>query len=138
MLCVSLGDNGPVVMRIAQALINNGYPEVAENLVDGLFDLNMQTAVQDYQRRNWLRSDGIVGPQTAAALQVDLTGANSCRSNYTPPPAPTPGTPASAPAPAPGSASAPVPSVAAGDDSSGGSGWLFALLAAAAAWKFSH
>ena len=56
---LKVGSTGPEVIRVQGAL----------NLdADGVFGLMTKAAVMDWQRRNNLTEDGIVGPKTYAAL----------------------------------------------------------------------
>ena len=54
------GDTGDDVKRLQQALNNNGY----KLDVDGSFGPATQSAVEQYQKDNGLKVDGIVGPET--------------------------------------------------------------------------
>ena len=56
------------IKEIQQALIRNGYPIVA----DGISGAKTKAAIIDFQKKNGLDADGIVGPKTIAKLQGDL------------------------------------------------------------------
>lgn len=60
------GDSGELVRNIQQQLINDGYHDIQNEL--GLFGHSTETAVRDFQMKNRLTVDGIVGPQTWVAL----------------------------------------------------------------------
>ncbi len=64
-MSVRIGARGQSVRDVQQALQTHGQPGVA---VDGLFGRQTREAVRAFQREHNLREDGIVGPQTAAAL----------------------------------------------------------------------
>ena len=65
------GSEGPQVAAL-QRQLKYGYPEFAGDLVvDGVFGLQTEAAVKEFQRRNrGLKVDGIVGPAMAAALRL--------------------------------------------------------------------
>ena len=68
---VSYGSKGSDVTELQRLLNNNGY-----NLsVDGDFGANTQAAVKDYQQKNGLAVDGIVGTNTWGALTAAQTPA---------------------------------------------------------------
>ena len=80
---VSYGSKGSNVTELQKLLNNNGY-----NLaVDGDFGKNTQNAVKDYQQKNGLAVDGIVGtntwgtltkaPDTSAATQTTTPAAST-------------------------------------------------------------
>ena len=72
MTTIRKGDKGSDV-RTCQELLNKlGYGLVA----DGVFGTKTETAVKDFQKKNNLTSDGIVGPKTWAVLQK-----NECNCN---------------------------------------------------------
>lgn len=72
MTTIRKGDKGSDV-RTCQELLNKlGYGLVA----DGIFGVKTETAVKDFQKKNNLTSDGIVGPKTWAVLQK-----NECNCN---------------------------------------------------------
>ena len=73
---VSYGSKGSDVTELQKLLNNNGY-----NLsVDGDFGSKTQAAVKDYQQKNGLSVDGIVGTNTWGAL----TKANTTQTTTTP------------------------------------------------------
>ena len=77
---VSYGSKGSSVTELQKLLNNNGY-----NLdVDGNFGSKTQAAVKDYQQKNGLSVDGIVGKNTWGAL----TGSSSSGSSSAAAPAP--------------------------------------------------
>ena len=50
--------------------------------VDGIYGSKTREAVKYFQRKNGLSVDGIVGPKTAAALGMTLSGSSSSNSSY--------------------------------------------------------
>ena len=71
---VSLRDQGPVVKEIQQMLSELGYdlssgPNDKTKGIDGIFGMKTWKAVVDFQRKNNLEPDGIVGELTMAALE---------------------------------------------------------------------
>lgn len=65
---VTLGDSGPGVLQIQDALVKSGYMVP----LDGIFGLTTQTQVRAFQIASGLNVDGIVGPRTWAALSITL------------------------------------------------------------------
>jgi hypothetical protein len=63
---LTLGDRGPDVVRL-QHLLNTLGADVAE---DGVFGTGTRAAVMAFQGAHGRRPDGVVGPQTLAALGV--------------------------------------------------------------------
>lgn len=64
------GSTGALV-RDLQAFLRRVYPRYAGNLAaDGMFGLQTEAAVREFQRRSRLAVDGIVGPKTWAALHL--------------------------------------------------------------------
>ena len=61
---VRLGDTGSGVKQIQAALVAHGYKVSA----DGTFGLQTAQAVKDFQTKNGLAADGVVGPVTWAKL----------------------------------------------------------------------
>lgn len=68
---IRLHDESFNVTRLQQA-INKYFTAIAVP-VDGRFTPLLERAVREFQRRNGLDADGIVGPQTLRALNLDLT-----------------------------------------------------------------
>lgn len=71
---VSLRDQGPVVKEIQQMLSEFGYdlssgPNDQTKGIDGIFGMKTWKAVLDFQRKNNLEADGIVGEKTMEALE---------------------------------------------------------------------
>lgn len=60
-----LGMRGPAVIRLQERLRATGFFTGA---IDGVFGVQTETAVQTAQRRFQLQADGVVGPETWAAL----------------------------------------------------------------------
>ena len=69
---LSLGSSGSAVTLLQTLLYTAGY-DIGPTGVDGKFGANTQAAVQKFQSDHGLTVDGIVGPETAAALGLDLT-----------------------------------------------------------------
>ena len=69
---LSLGSSGTAVELLQTILYTDGY-DIGTTGVDGQFGANTQAAVKKFQTDHGLTSDGIVGPETAAALGMDLT-----------------------------------------------------------------
>jgi peptidoglycan hydrolase-like protein with peptidoglycan-binding domain len=65
------GSEGPQVAQL-QRQLKYGYETYAGDLVvDGVYGTQTETAVREFQRRTrGLKVDGIVGPATAAALNL--------------------------------------------------------------------
>jgi D-alanyl-D-alanine carboxypeptidase/Putative peptidoglycan binding domain len=66
---VQRGDQGEDVVEVQQLLGTHGFAVG----VDGDFGPQTETAVEDFQAQLGLEVDGIVGPDTIAALRDDLT-----------------------------------------------------------------
>ena len=71
---VSLRDQGPVVQEIQQMLSELGYdlssgPNDKTKGIDGIFGMKTWKAVLDFQKKNGLEPDGIVGELTMEALE---------------------------------------------------------------------
>lgn len=71
---VSLNDSGPVVKEIQQMLVDLGYTLTTKandpsKGVDGVFGMKTWKAVVDFQRKNNLDPDGVVGELTMTALE---------------------------------------------------------------------
>ena len=76
---VAWGDRGENVTRIQQRLRQYGYMTAP---ADGIFGQATYEAVVWFQKKNGLTADGVVGPATAAALGVTLTGGGSAAASY--------------------------------------------------------
>lgn len=68
---VAWGSRGSQVSLVQQKLKQYGYYDGA---VDGVFGKETYDAVVWFQEKNGLKADGAVGPSTAAALGITLTG----------------------------------------------------------------
>ena len=68
---VAWGSRGSQVSLVQQKLKQYGYYDGA---VDGIFGKETYNAVVWFQEKNGLKADGTVGPSTAAALGITLTG----------------------------------------------------------------
>lgn len=68
------GSNGEVVRTIQDKLKRWGY---LDGPVDGIFGSQTHNAVVKFQQKNNLAVDGIVGPQTLAALGITNTNDNT-------------------------------------------------------------
>ncbi|WP_148288780.1 peptidoglycan-binding domain-containing protein [Ilumatobacter nonamiensis] len=65
-LPVQLCDEGDLVIEVQTALTETGFPIG----VDGFFTSTTEDAVIEFQAREGLEQDGVVGPQTASALGI--------------------------------------------------------------------
>lgn len=90
------GSKGSAVQAL-QVELNKTLPAGQKIGVDGDFGPGTKTAVENFQRSHGLTADGVVGPQTQAALDKATSG-----SSTTPAPAPKPD-PTPTPAPSGGS-----------------------------------
>ncbi len=70
---VAWGSRGNQVIQVQQKLSQYGDYKGA---VDGVFGQSTYEAVVNFQRRNGLNADGVVGSATAAALGISLTTAS--------------------------------------------------------------
>lgn len=61
-----VGSRGEIVKHYQTVLHNLGYHQVGK--IDGIYGDNTAAAVLDFQRVNNLKVDGIIGPETRAAL----------------------------------------------------------------------
>ena len=68
------GSRGDKVKELQQKLKRCGY---YTGSIDGIFGSGTQAAVKNFQKKNGLTADGIVGPKTAAALGMNLTSSSS-------------------------------------------------------------
>ena len=76
---VAWGSRGAQVTLIQQKLKQYGY---FDGTVDGVFGRDTYNAVVWFQKKNGLTADGAVGPSTAAALGVSLSGGTVAASSY--------------------------------------------------------
>lgn len=70
---ISLNDTGTVVKEIQEMLKALNYSIIA----DGIFGLKTYAAVIDFQSKNGLTKDGVVGPKTLAALEKATSTSSS-------------------------------------------------------------
>ena len=75
---LEVGSAGSDVTRVQKKLIQYGYMTGA---ADGRYGEKTRDAVRWFQRKNGLTADGRVGPATAAALGVTLSGSSSSSSS---------------------------------------------------------
>lgn len=68
------GSRGELVTTLQKRLKTWGY---YTGNVDGVFGSQTEQAVKYFQRKNGLAADGIVGPATAKAVGISLTGGSS-------------------------------------------------------------
>lgn len=65
------GDRGLKIKKLQQALVDLGFP-LPKFGVDGIFGDETEAAVKDYQKARGLVQDGIVGPKTISAIDLDF------------------------------------------------------------------
>lgn len=68
------GSSGKEVRQIQTKLKNWGY---YKGNIDGIYGSQTLKAVKDFQKKNGLTVDGIVGDKTLAALGINSSGNNS-------------------------------------------------------------
>ncbi|WP_423126903.1 eCIS core domain-containing protein [Gaoshiqia sp. Z1-71] len=68
-----VGDSGPAVSLVQQALVDAGFP-LPRFGVDGIFGNETRSALRDFQRASTLSADGILGPNTMSALDALFSG----------------------------------------------------------------
>ena len=68
---LEVGSRGDDVTKVQKRLIQYGY---LSGTADGRYGEKTRDAVKLFQKRNGLAVDGCVGPKTAAALGVTLSG----------------------------------------------------------------
>ncbi len=71
---LEVGSRGSDVTKVQKRLIQYGD---LKGTADGVYGEDTRDAVRNFQRRNGLNADGRVGPSTAAALGVTLSGGGS-------------------------------------------------------------
>jgi N-acetylmuramoyl-L-alanine amidase len=71
---LEVGSSGSDVVKVQKRLIQYDY---LDGVADGKYGADTQAAVRLFQKRNGLAVDGRVGPSTAAALGVTLSGSTS-------------------------------------------------------------
>ncbi len=76
---VAWGSRGAQVRQVQQRLIDYGY---MTGTADGVFGQATYNAVIRFQKKNGLTADGRVGPATAAALGVTLSGGTVSAASY--------------------------------------------------------
>ena len=74
------GSTGELVTQLQTKLKRWGYYNGA---VDGIFGAGTEKAVKAFQKKTGLVQDGIVGPKTAAALGLNLSGGSGTSSGGT-------------------------------------------------------
>ncbi|HBM81932.1 MAG TPA: spore cortex-lytic enzyme, partial [Clostridiaceae bacterium] len=65
---------GPTVTETQRKLRDWGY---YEGSVDGIYGYKTYIAIRKFQTKNGLRVDGIIGPQTLAALGINVGKSSS-------------------------------------------------------------
>jgi peptidoglycan hydrolase-like protein with peptidoglycan-binding domain len=76
---VHQGDTGPGVKQIQTALVGHGYKVGT----DGQFGAQTAAAVVDFQKKNGLTPDGVVGPATWAKLQAAPSASSTAKATTT-------------------------------------------------------
>lgn len=77
---LEVGSSGANVTKVQKRLIQYGY---LSGTADGKYGEKTRNAVRLFQQRNGLTVDGRVGPKTAAALGVTLSGSSSSGASTT-------------------------------------------------------
>ncbi|MBR1821329.1 MAG: spore cortex-lytic enzyme [Clostridia bacterium] len=75
---LEVGSSGSDVTKVQQKLIQWGY---LSGTADGKYGAKTRAAVISFQRKNGLTADGRVGPATAAAMGITLSGASGSGSS---------------------------------------------------------
>ncbi len=76
---LAYGDSGPAVLALQKRLISLGY---WIGTADGNFGDSTQQAVYAYQKAAGIERDGVVGPETEAALRKGIVPAPRSKSGY--------------------------------------------------------
>ena len=71
---LQIGSRGPSVASL-QSKLNSALTPSPRLIPDGVFGAQTAQAVRNFQQRNGLTADGVVGPRTAAALGLSSGGA---------------------------------------------------------------
>ena len=71
------GSQGADVTKVQQKLKQYGYKI---DVVDGVYGAQTYNAVVQFQKNNGLKADGVVGPSTAAAIGVAVSGGQTTAS----------------------------------------------------------
>ncbi len=71
------GSKGDEVAAVQKRLKQWGYYDGA---VDGVFGAATERAVRLFQKKNGLTVDGVIGPKTAAAIGISLSGSSASQS----------------------------------------------------------
>ncbi len=74
---LEVGSSGAAVTKVQQKLIQWGY---LSGTADGKYGEKTRAAVMAFQRKNGLTADGRVGPATAKAMGVTLSGGSTAAS----------------------------------------------------------
>ncbi len=77
-----MGDTGDLVRAVRSALAKLGYDLEGT----GNYDLDIRSAVADFQAKHGLEVDGEVGPATARAIDAVLASADATGKPAVPPP----------------------------------------------------
>ncbi|HBM75301.1 MAG TPA: spore cortex-lytic enzyme [Clostridiaceae bacterium] len=72
------GSRGPTVVEIQRRLKNWGY---YKGNLDGIYGVKTYSAVLNFQKKNGLSSDGVVGSRTLAALGINSGRASASSGN---------------------------------------------------------
>ena len=75
---IQQGNTGSTVKTMQRKLKNWGY---YKGSIDGIFGAQTKQAVKNFQKKNGLKVDGIVGPKTLAALGMSSTSSSSSNSS---------------------------------------------------------
>ena len=76
---LSMGSRGEEVKKLQQSLTEKGY-DIGE--VDGVFGTKTKEAVMAFQKEKGLKVDGIAGPETLSALEIQTQATNTSSDVY--------------------------------------------------------